>query len=172
MIDAQSSNILVDEVRQWNSPAVGAYLLWQFTVGYRSKHKHADAPPGLLQFVAAAILTNRDLCETISNRREHLQSYAKGFEDMGRMDLLVGLQSRVRRRMSYTWSALDIAVASGLLVWDTDTGKLWPAETPATKRGQSVRPEVRKLGDRAVILGGWFAKHDLGAIASYLKLEF
>jgi hypothetical protein len=44
---------LVDEVKLWNTPIVGAYMLWKFTQGYCDGHPNGDAPIGLLHFVAS-----------------------------------------------------------------------------------------------------------------------
>jgi len=52
---------LADEVKLWNSPAIGAYLLWRFSTGYCQGHASGDAPLGLLHFIAGAILTSKDL---------------------------------------------------------------------------------------------------------------
>jgi hypothetical protein len=43
---------IVDEVKLWNTPLVGAFLLWKFTQGYTENHPSGEAPIGLLHFIA------------------------------------------------------------------------------------------------------------------------
>ena len=164
---------IVEEVKLWNTPIIGAYLLWKFTQGYCSHHPHGDAPIGLLHFVAIAILTSKKLLEPISNRRDNLQSFARSFENAKDSDILLTIHDRTRAKREYTLRAIDIAIAEGLLTWDADSGKLYPhklAKFP--DRGKNLKNVTEKDGEKAVILGKWFAQHDLSTIAAYLKVVF
>lgn len=164
---------LVDEVKLWNTPIVGAYLLWKFTEGYCDGHPHGDAPIGLLHFVASAILTSKNLLKPISNRRDDLQSYARSFEKSKDSDILLTIQERVKEKIEYTMAAIDIAITTGLLAWDTDSGKIYPLDLKKkTGRGKALKSQIKKDGKKAEILGRWFAQHDLPTIAAYLKVVF
>jgi len=164
---------LVDEVKLWNTPIVGAYLLWKFTQGYCEGHPNGDAPIGLLHFLASAMLTNKKLLEPISNRRADLQSYARSFEKSKDSDILLTIQDRTREKREYTLASIDIAIDKGLLVWDADTGKLYPRDlSKRPSQGKSLNNMFKKDGNKAEILGKWFAKHDLPTIAAYLKVVF
>ncbi len=164
---------LVDEVKQWNTPIVGAYLLWKFTKGYCDGHPHGDAPIGLLHFVASAILTSKKLLSPVSNRRDDLQSFARSFENSKDSDILLSIQDRTKEKLEYTLAAIDIAIAEGLLVWDIDSGKLYPRDlTKRPSRGNTLKNQTERDGKKAEILGKWFSKHDLSTIATYLKLVF
>lgn len=164
---------VVDEVRLWNTPVVGAFLLWNFTKGYVENHPTGDAPIGLLHFVALAILTDPTLVEPISNKRDGLQSYARSFEDKKCIDRLLGIQKQIDQKKQYTLSSIDVSISTGLLVWDTSTGKIYPRE-PQKKpsRGKAVRNSMKQYGKKSEILGKWFSQHDLATIALYLKVVF
>lgn len=166
----EGTSLLIEEVRTWNTSLVGAFQLWQFTQGYCEAHPTGDAPIGLLHFIAGPILASPQLSETISNRRKSLQSYALGFEDKKCVDLLLGLQRRIQNRKRQTLDAIDAAICAGLLVWDTESGKLYPSPAPKAKRGASLRNGLKREGEKAKILGSWFAAHDLPAITAYLKV--
>jgi hypothetical protein len=164
---------LVEEVKPWNTPLVGAYLLWRFTQGYCNGHPHGDAPIGLLHFVASAILTNKTLLKPISNKRNDLQSFARSFEVSKDSDILLTIQERAREKREYTLAAIDIAIAEGLMVWDADSGKLYPRNlTQLPGRKKTLKGQIRDDGNKAEILGKWFSKHDLPTIAAYLKVVF
>ena len=166
-----SPGFLVEEVRSWNTPLYGAYLLWNFTSAYCRAHPSADAPSGLLHFIALPILANPQLNESVSNRRANLQSYVQGFEDKKRIDILLSLHGRVLSKRANTLAAIDAAVHAGLLSWDSGTGKLYPhplKRSPA--KGKSVRASVVKDGKKAGVLGQWFAEHNVPTIAAYLKI--
>ena len=162
---------LIDEVQEWNSPVLGAFLVWKFTIGYCDSHANGDSPPALLPFLALPLLTNVKLSETISNRRPNLQSYIMGFEDLKESDLLIGVHERVDRMRNYTTAAIDIATSLGLVYWDIDSGKLFtPPALRKPRRGNSLKPSVVKLGKKAEILGGWFSQHSVENVAAYLRV--
>jgi hypothetical protein len=164
-------SILAEEVRTWNTPLMSAYLLWRFTLGYCESHPTGDAPVGILHFIASAILVNPQLSESVSNRRKNLQSYALGFEEKKRIDILLVLQDRIQSRKRHTLSAIDTAICAGLLSWDPETGKLYPHQiSKKLSQGKSLRPAVTREGNKARILGSWFSEHDIPTIASYLRV--
>ena len=164
-------SILAEEVRLWNTPLYGAYLLWDFTTAYCEAHPSGDAPIGLLHFIAAPILANPRLNDTVSDRRANLQSYVQGFEDKKSSDILLSLQDRIMSRRQNTLHAIDAAIYVGLLSWEPASGKLYPHTLPrAPRRGKAIRPSAVKNGKKAKILGKWFSEHDIPTIASYLRV--
>lgn len=164
---------LVEEVKLWNTPLIGSYLLWRFTKGYCENHPHGDAPVGLLHFVACAILTSNKLLKPISNRRDDLQSYVRSFEDSQDSDILLTIQDRVKEKQQYTLEAIDICISEGLLVWDSETGKLHPCNQEEDSiRKKHLKKQIKSDGDKAEILGKWFSRHAVPTIAAYLKVVF
>lgn len=162
---------LEQEVLEWNTPSVAAFLLWKFTAGYSDSHESGDAPVALLHFIATPLLLNKKLIDPISNRRPNLQSYVRSFEDNKNTDILFALHNKVKNGLNYTMAAIDIAVSTGLLFWDVETGKLYPRkEIKQPRRGNALRTSYVKDGKKAEILGGWFAEHDILTIATYLKV--
>lgn len=164
---------LVEEVKLWNTPIIGAYLLWKFTHGYCKGHPHGDAPVALLHFIATAILTNKELLKPINNQRDNLQSYIRSFEISKTSDILLSIQQRVKDKCEYTLNAIDIAISEGLLVWDLESGKIYPRNLTSTVgRGKALKSTIKREGDKAEILGRWLSQHDLPAIEAYLKVVF
>lgn len=164
---------LVEEVKLWNTPLVGAYLLWRFTQGYSNGHPNGEAPIGLLHFVVGAILTNKKLLKPVSNKREDLQSYVRSFENSHDSDILLTIQDRVKEKREYTLAAIDVAISQGLLVWDIESGKLYSRDLKKQPdHGKTLKAQIKRDGDKAEILGMWFSKHSLFTIAAYLKVVF
>ena len=163
----------VEEYKIWNTPILGAYLLWRFTQGYCAGHEIGDAPIGLLHFVASAILTNKRLIQPVSNQRKNLQSYVRSFEDKKDSDILLNLQSRIKEKRGYTLAAIDIAISEGLLVWEVESGKIYPRKvTKKARKGKTLRPKIKSDGNKAEVLGKWISEHDLSTIGAYLKVVF
>ena len=142
---------LVDEVREWNTPIIGAFLLWHFTTGYKQNHP------------------SNDFLKAISGHRPNLESFVRNFTDSHESDLLSCLYQRILQRRAYTAAAIDIAVSLGLLVWDCEQAILHPADAPRIKRGGlKLGNDIKKVADKAEILGKWFSKHDIPSITAYL----
>lgn len=164
---------VVEEVKIWNTPIAGAFLLWKFTCGYIANHPKADAPIGLLHFVAIGILANQETLEQVDDRKTNLPAYVRWFEENKKVDLLLEVQERIKEKRDFTWRAIDIAIANGLLAWDVNTGKLHPrtslAKSPPKK---GLKLVYERQGKKAEVLGKWFAQLDLRTIASYLKIVF
>ena len=164
---------IVDEVKLWNTPIIGAFLLWRFTQGYCNGHPNGDAPIGILHFLASAILTNKELLKPISKQRDDLQSYARSFENTKDSDILLSIQHRISEKCEYTLAAIDIAIAQGLLSWDIESGKLYPRDLDKSpSRGKALKKNITKEGKKAEIFGEWLSKHDIQTIEAYLKVVF
>jgi hypothetical protein len=161
---------LVEEVREWHTPVVGAYLLWRFTCAYHENHQVGDVPVVFLHFIAFSMLTSNDYLAEISGRRKNLSSYIRSFKENKRSDILACLSQRVCQQRGMTMQAIDIAVATGLLAWDAETAKLHPLEGVSAKRGSASRSiGVQELAKKAEIVGSWFsAEPDIATITSSL----
>jgi hypothetical protein len=161
---------LIEEVQLWNTPAVGAYLLWKFTTGYCESHPIGEAPVALLHFLAIPLLINKRLNEPISNRRPDLQSYVRSFETSKNSDILLSIHDRVKRNRAYSLAAIDIAISMGLLFWDTDSGKLYSKKDIKMHKKIRLNASFVNDGKKAEILGRWFSQHSISSVATYLKV--
>lgn len=162
---------LIEEVKIWNTPLLGAFMLWRFSQGYQESHLKGEAPIGILHFIANGIFTNEKLLNGISNSRPNLQSYVRGFEDAKESDLLLSIHERIKLKRMYTLQSIDIAVSEGLVVWEKDSGRIYPRQVTAIpKRGNALKVIHQRNGFKAEILGKWFADHTLSSITNYLKI--
>jgi hypothetical protein len=160
---------LVEEVKEWNTPVVGAYLLWRFTQGFVKNHPAGDAPVVILHFIATGIITEPGIYDAIKGNRPNLASFVRWFNEEKKSDFLACLNHKIIQKRRYTMDSIDIAVSCGLLAWDIETAKLFPATIKRVKNGTSSKGiAIQKLGDKAVILGRWFSEHDLHTITAFL----
>ena len=162
---------LVEQVRIWNTPILGSYLLWRFRHCYTSNHPDGEAPIILLHFMATAILTDQRLTKPISRNRKGLQSYSRSFTENKDIDVFLSLQNRIITHRNYTFSSIDIAIRYGLLTLNPDDARLYPhTQLPRPKRGNALKPSIKSLGERAETLGNWFSQHEISQIAALLKV--
>jgi hypothetical protein len=160
---------LVEDVKEWNTPIIGAYLLWRFTQGFVQNHPNGDAPVVILHFIASGIMTEQSVYDGINGRRQNLASFIRWFNEEKKSDLLTCLNQNIILKRKYTMESIDIAVSCGLLAWDVETAKVFPATIKRIKSGTSSKGiSILKLGDKAEILGKWFSEYDLAAITAYL----
>lgn len=164
---------VVEEVKVWNTPAVGAFMLWKFTCGYVNNHPTGDSPIGLLHFVASGILANKEILDKVSNNRPNLASFVRWFEEKEKVDVLLEIQSRIKAKRKYTLAALDVAMATGLLTWEAATAKIYPVlDVKTPPKSSRLNTLYKSYGAKAETLGKWFSQHDLRTIATYLKIVF
>lgn len=158
---------LEEEYKEWNSPVIGAYLLWQFCIGYC---KDCEKYPSIIELIIAySLLSNKRYLEHINGRKEGFSSYIRSFTRNKQSDLLLCFSNEVKEKLELAFSAIDIAVNSGLLVWDVENAFLIPIGDLKSKRGTSsygVQVQLKK--NKAQILGKWFSKSNIKMISSSL----
>ena len=61
------SDDMMETIRMWHTPYIGAYLLWRFASGYSSA-SNGRAAPLMLFFIVAALTTDRQYYEPVAKR--------------------------------------------------------------------------------------------------------
>lgn len=164
--------VIVEEYAEWNTPVVGAYLLWRFAQGYVSSGERHENPPLPLFCIVTVLLRGRAYSEAIEHVRS-LHGYAARLVKYSKADKLKGLHDRIIPMMPYTLQAIDIAVSRRLLEWDVENAALAPKKIKEFKRGtKSLSKSVQKLGDKADKLGNWMSGLTLSDIALDLGVRF
>ena len=160
---------LETEYEEWNTPIIGAYLIWQFAVAYVENNKTENAPNIIEILYSYVLLTDKNYIKHINGYRKNFASYITAFNQHKETDLLSNFSSKLLSKREYAMRAVDIAVSAGLLGWDTDSASLVPImKLKENKGSKKMGTEVQKIAKSAKILGKWLANEDFSTITSAL----
>jgi hypothetical protein len=164
---------LTQEVRHVQNPALGSVLLWRFVCGYTKQHKTSDYPPLQLLFIVLPVVYHRETFAFLksTNRSSGLHAFADKFSrsEVGKADVLFGVQSRALSWRSLSWASVRLGVHSRLFTLSRSTGTVIPLTTTLPT---GVPASVTPLLSNAAKLGEWCAELSLFEIATILKVEF
>lgn len=157
---------LVEEYEEWNTPLIGAFLLWGFNKSYVGNHLTGEAPVVIEDFIAYSLLMSKSYNERITNRITTIASYIQSFTIKKQSDILATLVSKINEDKEITLKAIDFAVSYGLLVWDCETAKLYPKSLDDNQMSVLKDLPIMKLQKKAEILGKWFSQVNLNTLLS------
>jgi hypothetical protein len=153
------------------NPALMASAFWH--VAHRHAEKAKGAPPILPVFVAsAAMLLHRATVNKI-----HAMQFDSGMLKavVERPDLLAGIQGRIEAHADTALKALQVGVASGLLIREGGEGfprfrAMSGNDLPSAIR--DLDPPVSHILSAAKRLGTWFAMDSFEGVRRQLNIEF
>mgnify|MGYP000255260215 CR=1 FL=1 len=171
---------LDEDYRAWNTPVVGAFLLWRFAWGCQGVIKDGGAGEGrvarsvplLLMCIVSVILRGKAYFSSVGLIRT-LHGYTTRLIDDGKGDKLAAFHRRIKGRLAFTLKSIDIAVDRRLLEWDVGSAGLVPLENAELlKKAKDLRGSVKDLGDKAFRIGRWMSGKTLTEIAFELGVKF
>jgi len=86
---------LETEYEEWNTPIIGAYLIWQFAVAYVENNKTEKAPNIIEILYSYVLLTNKKYIKHINGHRKNFASYIMAFNQNKETDLLSDFSSEL-----------------------------------------------------------------------------
>jgi Family of unknown function (DUF6521) len=158
------------EVNLVQNPALGAYALWQFGLGYQSHGGELAKLPAA--FLVLPIVLHRPSLEFVSSTQKGsgLALFAAKLAE--REENLLAVHTRSLALRHLTLRSLGFAINTGIATLNYEDATL-RANTPAPKSKKPQLPErLRALSNGAEKLGYWFAKMSLPQTASTLRVEF
>ena len=158
------------EIREWNTPLLGAYLLWRFTQGYESTNDR-KSPVFLFHFIALPILESPELSLPIRGRRNSFSSYVRSFVDDKKLDVLAKLNDRVIDFRENTMQALAIGFAARLFVWKDNMTRLHALNGDDALVSQFLAEPIIKLGNKAFRFGTWSSSIPLPVFSEFLGVS-
>jgi hypothetical protein len=152
------------------NPALGAYVLWQFGLGYQSYVGEAAKLP--MAFLVLPIVLHRPTLELVSSTQKGsgLALFAAKLAEREENLLAVHTRALVLRHL--TLRSLGFAVNAGIATLNYNDATIRANALGPRSRKPQVPERVRSLSIGAEKVGYWFAKMGLPQIASTLRVEF
>lgn len=153
------------------NPAIGAYLIWNFALGYQEDG--AEAAPFLLTFLVLPMLLHRRTFNEVASTKKAsgLTLFAAKF-DRDR-EVLIELHARARLLRPLSLQSIGVASTSRLIRIDHESAQLhgYPLASLDVKK-PSIPERLKGFSGAAEKVGYWFSKLGLPQIASTLRIEF
>ncbi len=160
----------LSEIEIVQNPALCAFALWRFGLGFQSE----DGRPAILPlaFLVLPLVLHRPTLEMIDSTRK-ASGLALFAAKLGEQrELLFAVHERALALRHLTLQSIGMGVASGLLTLDYDAATL-RANTPEPDASKPKLPErIRNFSSAADKIGYWFSKITLNQVASTLAVEF
>ena len=157
-----------DNVR---NPMLGAYLLWNFVLGYFSEKN--EAPPIEELFIVLPMTMKEDIAEQIKStyKASGMRAMSDKFmkTDVLKNDLISNLHNDIQKMKDITAISLGEAIKAGLISMEVENNTIFPLELKKRNRESA---SVLKMGKNAEKLGQWCAEMDLMQIEEILKVRF
>ena len=152
------------------NPAVGAYALWQFGLGYQSEATGAVNMP-LVFLVLPVLLHKRTLAAVSSTQKGSglalfAAKFARDNED------LLGIHTRALILRTLTLRSICFAVNAGLATIDYSAATLYANTLPTKVKKPQLPERLKEFSLGAEKLGCWFARMSVPQIATTLRVEF
>lgn len=159
---------MIETIRMWNTPFIGAYHLWRFASGYHTVSGGRPAPL-MLFFIASALISDREYW--LPTARRTLKTYNRYFVENKKLSLLKLLPTVIASRRKYTCAAIERAVMGCFLKWDADGCALSPRLISREKKASLLDDATLKAGNAAEKIGEWFADETVSDICVYLGVK-
>lgn len=167
---------LRDEINLINNTALGAYLLWTFTLSYQKEQEVNEAPPGILLFLVLPMLYHQPTLDFLDSTRQvtGLAKFSEKFLSTAhkKSHLLLGVHSRTLEMRELSLHSMNVAIIKSLLTVVPKTGRVIAFEEKLVGKLRGIPPIVKKMGRNAEKLGCWFSQNSLREISFYLKVFF
>jgi len=165
-------NKLAKELYNVQNPALGAYLLARFSLGYLDENQ--NMPPIPLLFIVLPMIYKKDVVDFISStqRTSSLHFFADKFTDKqnSNNDLIIQIQNLSQRYKMMTLEALRISII-GELISIQDNVYILPLRDNINDFKPKTK-DVKKMGNAAEKFGIWCSRLSLVEISQILKVRF
>jgi len=161
----------LNELDLVQNPAIGAYLLWQFTLGYQEGR--AEAAPFLLAFLVLPMLLHRPTFDAVASTRKAsgLPLFAAKFDK--EREALVELHGRARQLRPLSLQSIGVASTCRLVQIHYETATLHGYALDLLDIKKPLIPErLKGFAGAADKVGYWFSKLGIPQIASTLRIDF
>lgn len=163
---------LTKEFYNIQNPALGAYLLARFSLGYLEENQ--SMPPMPLLFVVLPMIYKKDVVDFISSTQKTsgLHFFVDKFTEKqnSNNDLIIQIQGLSQQYKMMTLEALRISII-GELISIQDKAYILPLRDNINDFKPKTK-DIRKMGNAAEKFGIWCSKLSLVEISQILKVRF
>jgi hypothetical protein len=152
------------------NPALGAYALWQFGLGFQAEESRAPVLP--LSFLVLPLLLHRPTLDKISSTRKRsgLSVFAAKLGE--ERENLIAVHDRALMLRGLTLQSLAFAVNAGLITVKYDEATARSNSLHARLKSPLVPERIRGFSGAADKLGAWFSRAGLSQVASTLRVAY
>lgn len=152
------------------NPALGAYALWRFGVGFQSEDGRPAALP--LAFLALPLLLHQPTLKMIASTQK-ASGLALFTAKLGQeRENLLAVHERALALRRLSLQSIAMGVNNRLLTLDYYDATLRANTADESLRNPSLPERIRGFSGAADKLGYWFSKLGLQQVASTLVVEF
>jgi Family of unknown function (DUF6521) len=161
----------LNELEIVQNPAIGAFLIWNFTLGYQEDG--AEIVPLPLAFLVLPMLLHRSTLEAVISTRKAsgLTLLAAKFDK--EREILMELHGRAVQLRPLSLQSIGMAAASRLLRIDHESAMLhgYPPDLLSIRK-PTLPERLKGFPVAAEKVGYWFSKLGIPQIASTLRIDF
>ena len=159
-----------NELEIVQNPALGAYTLWQFGLGFQAEEGQAPLLP--LSFLVLPLLLHRPTLDKISStqKRSGMSVFAAKLGD--ERENLIPVHNRALVLRGLTLQSRAFAVNSQLITVNYDEATVRSNSLDPRLRGPLLPERIKRFSSAADKLGAWFSRAGLTQVASTLRVAF
>jgi ABC-3C biological conflict system middle component len=160
----------LSEIEIVQNPALGAYSIWRFGLGFQSEDSRPAAFP--LAFLVLPLLLHRPTLSIIAST-QRASGLALFAAKLGQeRENLLAVHERALALRQLTLQSIAMGIDERLLTVDYVSASI-RSNTPDTAVRKPILPErIKSFSGAAEKIGYWFSKLGLHQIASTLAVEF
>jgi hypothetical protein len=160
----------LSEIEIVQNPALGAYAIWRFGIGFQSEDSRPAALP--LAFLVLPLLLHRPTLGVISStqRASGLALFAAKLSQ--ERENLLAVHDRALALRQLTLQSIAMGVGERLLTLDYVSATIRANTHESTIRKPILPERIRGFSGAAEKIGYWFSKLGLHQVASTLAVEF
>ncbi|MFT4095700.1 MAG: DUF6521 family protein [Rhodoblastus sp.] len=166
-----TSALNLSELDIVQNPALGAFLIWHFALGYQEDG--AEAVPLPLAFLVLPVLLHRPTLDSVVSTRKAsgLALFAAKFDKQ--REALMALHGRALQLRPLSFQSIGVAATSRLIRLDYEiaTVHACPLDLIGVRK-PSLPERLKGFESASEKIGYWFSKISIAQIAATLRVDF
>ena len=163
--------MMFNEYDNVRNPMLGAFLLWNFVLGYFFEKN--EYPPIEELFIVLPMTMKEDVADQIKStyKASGMRAMLDKFKntEILKNDLISNLHNGIENMKDITAMSLSEAVKAGLVSVEPENNTIFPLELRKRNKEPAA---ILKMAKNAEKLGQWCAEMDLMQIEEILKVRF